>query len=63
MRAAGKAKGIAVEYSPAQGKGSHGMLRFGGRRTTLKGLRKEIGAGLLLAMLKQLGLTKADIGL
>jgi hypothetical protein len=34
---------------------------YGGRRTTLKDLRKEIGSGLLRAMLVQLGLTGRDL--
>ena len=44
-----------------QGKGSHCTLRFAGRKTTLKDLRKEIGAGLLRAMLNDLGLTPRDL--
>jgi HicA toxin of bacterial toxin-antitoxin, len=44
-----------------QGKGSHGRLYYGNRFTTLKDRRKEIGPGLLNAMLAQLGLTKADL--
>jgi hypothetical protein len=36
-------------------------LYYGSRFTTLKDRRKEIGPGLLGAMLAQLGLTKADL--
>jgi hypothetical protein len=43
------------------GKGSHGRLYYGGRFTTLKDRTKEIGPGLLKAMLDQLGLTKDDL--
>ncbi len=42
------------------GKGSHGRLYYGDRFTTLKDRKKEIGPGLLKAMLDQLGLTKED---
>jgi mRNA interferase HicA len=42
-------------------KGSHGRLYYGNRFTTLKDRKKEIGPGLLNAMLAQLGLTKADL--
>jgi mRNA interferase HicA len=42
------------------GKGSR-RLDFGNRFTTLKDRKKEIGPGLLNAMLAQLGLTKADL--
>jgi hypothetical protein len=36
-------------------------LYFGNRFTTLKDRRKEIGPGLLNAMLAQLGLMKTDL--
>jgi mRNA interferase HicA len=45
----------------SHGKGSHGRLYYGGRFTTLKDRKKEIGPGLLTAMLDQLGLTKSDL--
>jgi hypothetical protein len=34
---------------------------LGGKSTTLKDLRKEIGKGLLNAMCKQLGITTEDV--
>jgi hypothetical protein len=43
------------------GKGSHGRLWYGGRFTTLKDRKKEIGPSLLSAMLDQLGLTREDL--
>ncbi|HYM29669.1 MAG TPA: hypothetical protein VEU47_00120 [Candidatus Cybelea sp.] len=52
---------IAVLFDPGHGKGSHGRLYYGHRFTTLKDRKKEIGPGLLSAMLVQLGLTKADL--
>ncbi len=42
-------------------KGSHGTLYYGEHKTTVKDRKKEIGEGLLRAMLKQLGLSKKDI--
>ncbi|WP_252178106.1 type II toxin-antitoxin system HicA family toxin [Endozoicomonas sp. 4G] len=45
----------------ARGKGSHGTLYYGDRKTTLKDPKKEIGAGLLKNMLEDLGLNKGDI--
>jgi hypothetical protein len=36
-------------------------LWYGVRKTTVKDRKKEIGPGLLAAMLAQLGLTKDDI--
>jgi hypothetical protein len=36
-------------------------FNYGSRFTTLKDRRKEIGPGLLKAMLDQLGLTRSDL--
>jgi len=57
----GRERNIAVRYDPSPGKGSHGVLYYGGRRTTLKDLRKDISPGLLRDMLVQLGLTRRDL--
>ncbi len=61
IRSLGKSRGIGVRFEKRHGKGSHGTLYFGGRKTTVKDRRKEIGEGLLRAMLSQLGLGKSDI--
>lgn len=61
IRRLGKSRGIGVRFEKRHGKGSHGTLYFGGRKTTVKDRRKEIGEGLLRAMLSQLGLGKSDI--
>ena len=61
IRALGRARGVFVGFDAGHGKGSHGRLYFGGRVTTLKDRKKEIGPGLLKAMLEQLGLTKQDL--
>jgi hypothetical protein len=58
----GRSRGIPVTFDSGHGKGSHGRLYYGNRFTTLKDRRKEIGPGLLKAMLDQLDLPKADIG-
>jgi mRNA interferase HicA len=57
----GRERDIVVRFDPSPGKGSHGALYYGGRRTTLKDLRKEISPGLLRDMLVQLGLTRRDL--
>ena len=57
----GRRRNILVSFDSGHGKGGHGRLYFGDRFTTLKDRRKEIGPGLLKAMLDQLGLTKADL--
>ena len=56
-----KARGVEVTVDRRQGKGSHATLRFAGRKTTLKDLKKEIGPGLLRAMLNDIGLTARDL--
>jgi hypothetical protein len=50
-----------VYFYSTLGKGTHGRLYFGGRFTTLKDRKKEIGPGLLKAVLDQLGLRRDDI--
>jgi hypothetical protein len=57
----GRQRGVPVSFDSGHGKGSHGRLYFGARFTTLKDRRKEIGPGLLKAMLDQLGLIKTDL--
>jgi hypothetical protein len=61
VRRLGRERGISVSFDRGQGKGSHGRLYYGDRFTTMKDRRKEIGPGLLNAMLEQLGLSKADL--
>jgi mRNA interferase HicA len=61
IQALGKARGVPVSFDTKQGKGSHGTLYYGSRKTTVKDRKKEIGPGLLGAMLAQLGLTKRDL--
>lgn len=55
--------GLDCHLDEGHGKGSHGRLYLGSRFTTLKDRKKEIGPGLLKAMLEQLGLSKKDLGL
>jgi len=61
IRRLGRRRGVFVAFDRAHGKGSHGRLYYGARFTTLKDRKKEIGPGLLNAMLDQLGLTKDDL--
>lgn len=61
LKKLGRRRGIAVSFDSGHGKGSHGRLYYGGRFTTLKDRRKEIGPGLLKAMLDQLGLSRDDL--
>jgi mRNA interferase HicA len=62
VKALGRKRRVAVSFDPRHCKGSHGRLYYGEEFTTLKDRKKEIGPGLLNAMLTQLGLTRADLG-
>jgi len=57
----GRARGVLVRLETRYGKGSHGRLYYGDRFTTVKDRKKEIGEGLLMAMLRQLGLTLDEL--
>jgi mRNA interferase HicA len=61
IKALGKARNVDVTFDKKQGKGSHGTLYYGKAKTTVKDRKKEIGVGLLLKMLADLGLTKKDL--
>ena len=58
--AIGKARGVDVRFDPKRGKGSHGTLYYGSNKAVLKDRRKEIKAGLLSSMIRQLGLNSND---
>ena len=51
-------RGLKCLYDPRHGKGSHGRLHLGKRMPTVP--RKEIGKGLLTAMLKDLNIDKEN---
>jgi predicted RNA binding protein YcfA (HicA-like mRNA interferase family) len=61
IRKLGKLTDTRVRFESRRGKGSHGRLYYGSKFTTVKDRKKEIRAGLLHAMLDQLGLTIEDI--
>ena len=56
----GRERQVTAYFDPKRGKGSHGTLYYGARKTTVKDRRKEIGPGLLSRMIRQLGLTSED---
>ena len=60
IRKLGRLRDVPVSFDVGRGKGSHGRL-YGRRFTTLKDRKKEIGPGLLKAMLEQLGLGKDSL--
>ena len=56
----GRKNNLPVRVDAKRGKGSHVTLYFGNHKTVMKDLRKEIGAGLLSSMIRQLGLDRDD---
>ena len=57
----GRNRGVLVRFEARSGKGSHGRLYYVERFATVKDRRKEIGDGLLSAMLRQIGLRREDL--
>jgi hypothetical protein len=53
-------KNISFSFAPAHGKCSHGTIRLGAKVTTLKDRKKELPTGLVVAMLRQLGIEKDE---
>ena len=56
-----KARGLALEWRPDRGKGSHGVLILGDRRTVVRSPKDELKTGTYHAMLRQLGLTDKEV--
>ncbi len=56
-----KEKSVACSWHPDMGKGSHGVLKYGDKRTTVRNLKDELKTGTYHGMLKQLGLTVNDL--
>ena len=56
----GRQRNVLVRLEAKRGKGSHTMLYYGDRKTVVKDRRKEVGAGLLSAMIRQPGLDPND---
>lgn len=60
-RAYAKIHGIPFEWRPDLGKGSHGVLTLGDRRTVVRNPKDELKTGTLHGMLNQLGLSSDDL--
>ena len=58
VQALARQTGTDVTFTPQRGKGSHGTLYYGGRRTVLRNIKDELKTGTLHAMLKQLGIDR-----
>ena len=61
LKKLGKRQRISVDHKKEYGKGSHGTVYYGNKRTILKDLKKEIGKGLLKEICKQLGIKSEDL--
>ena len=53
-------RSLHVRFEAAAGRGSHGTLHLGDRKTTVKDRKKEIGKGLLSKMLEDLGIDRNE---
>lgn len=56
-----KSKKIPCSWRPDMGKGSHGTLTLGDRRTIVRNPKDELKTGTYHSMLKQLGLSDRDL--
>ncbi|MBI3393439.1 MAG: type II toxin-antitoxin system HicA family toxin [Nitrospirae bacterium] len=61
VQAYAKTRDIPCAWRPELGKGSHGVLILGNRRTVVRNPKDELKTGTLHAMLKQLGLSRGEI--
>ena len=61
IRRIGRRHGIPVTVDKRRGKGSHVLVFFGNRQTTLPARRGDIGKGLLKDLCDQLGIARDDL--
>jgi mRNA interferase HicA len=61
VRKIAKKKGISCIFVADKGKGSHGRLYVGSEFTTLKDRKKELGAGLLAKMCRDLDIRAEEL--
>jgi mRNA interferase HicA len=61
IRKLGRTRQVEVRVVKSRGKGSHVVLYYGSRFTTVKDRKKDLSTGLLAAMLEQLGLGREDL--
>jgi mRNA interferase HicA len=54
-------RGVRFQYEPGLGKGSHGRVWLDTASTTLKDAKKELGAGLLRSMCRDLRIETRDL--
>ena len=56
----GRERQVPVRLDAKRGKGSHSILYYGDRKTVMKDQNKDMGPGLLSAMIRQLDLDPDD---
>ena len=56
----GRERQVPVRLDAKRGKGSHSILYYGEQKTVVKDQNKDIGPGLLSAMIRQLDLDPDD---
>ena len=61
VRRLGRRQNLDVRFVTRRGKGSHGTLYLGDRKTIVKDRKKELSRGLVADMLRQLGLEPTDL--
>ncbi len=57
----GRSRSLEVRLDEKRGKGSHATVYVGERYTVVKDRKKEIGKGLLRAMLNDLGIDPSEL--
>jgi hypothetical protein len=63
LRRLARRRNIEFDFNPATGKGGHGLITFGDRRTLLRSSRhKEVPGGSLRGMLSDLGIDPRELG-
>jgi mRNA interferase HicA len=60
IQALGKDRGVQVRWAAHRGKGSHGLLYYGSKMTTVRNLKDEIDKRAFHKMLRQIGLSESD---
>jgi mRNA interferase HicA len=56
-----KEKSILCEYRRERGKGSHGTLYYGDKRTIIRNPKDELKTGTFNAILKQLDIDESEL--
>lgn len=61
VRKFGRKRGLSVKFVASEGKGDHGALYLGGRKTIVADMRKDLRPGTVRAMCQQLGIDVTDL--